>query len=91
MKKHNLFKVVGITILVTVLLTWILPTTYYQYSLVSDGTRSQVGLFDLFNYPVTALSYFGYIAFFVLAIGAFYGILNSIIYSSNRWILWSST
>ena len=45
MKKHNLFKVVGITILVTVLLTWILPTTYYQYSLVSDGTRSQVGLF----------------------------------------------
>ena len=58
MKKHNLFKIVGITILVTVLLTWILPTTYYQYSLVSEGTRSPVGLFDIINYPCLALSYF---------------------------------
>ena len=78
MKKHNLFKIVGITILVTVLLTWILPTTYYQYSLVSDGTRSQVGLFDLFNYPAVALSYFGNIVLYILAIGGFYGVLHKI-------------
>lgn len=78
MKKHNLFKVVGITILVTVLLTWLLPTTYYQYSLVSDGSRAQVGLFDLFNYPAVALSYFGNIVLYVLAIGGFYGVLHKI-------------
>lgn len=76
MKKHNLFKVIGIVILVTVLLTWILPTTYYQYSLVSDGTRSQVGLFDLLSYPTMTLSYFGNIVIFILAVGGFYGILN---------------
>lgn len=78
MKKHNLFKVVGITILVTVLLTWILPVTYYQYSLVSDGSRIQVGLFDLFNYPTVALSYFGNIVLYVLTIGGFYGVLHRI-------------
>lgn len=78
MKRHNLFKVIGIVILVTVLLTWILPTTYYQYSLVSDGTRSQVGLFDLLSYPTMSLSYFGNVIIFILAVGAFYGVLNKI-------------
>ena len=78
MKKHNLFKVIGIAIIVTLLLTWILPTTYYQYSLVSDGTRSQVGLFDLFSYSTLALSYFGNIVIFILAIGGFYGVLYKI-------------
>ena len=77
MKKHNLFKVVGISILVTVLLTWILPTTYYQYEITS-GARSQVGLFDLFSYPSVVLSYFGNIALYILIIGGFYGILNKI-------------
>ena len=78
MKKHNLFKVVGISILVVVLLTWILPTTYYSYGLVSDGTRSQVGLFDLLNYPKVSLSYFGNIAIYILTIGGFYGVLHKI-------------
>lgn len=78
MKKHNLFKVVGISILVVVLLTWILPTTYYSYGLVSDGTRSQVGLFDLLNYPTVSLSYFGNIAIYILTIGGFYGVLHKI-------------
>ena len=77
MKKHNLFKVVGISILVTVLLTWILPTTYYQYEITS-GARSQVGLFDLFSYPSVVLSYFGNIALYILIIGGFYGILSKI-------------
>lgn len=77
MKKHNLFKVVGIAILVTVLLTWILPTTYYQYE-IKTGARSQVGLFDLFSYPSVVLSYFGNIALYILVIGGFYGILHKI-------------
>ena len=50
-KEHNLLKVIGASILIAVLLTWILPTTDFQYSLVSDGSKSQVGIFDLFKYP----------------------------------------
>ena len=77
MKKHNTFKVVLITLLVFMLLTWILPAAYYSGSYVDQG-RIQMGLFDLFNYPVTAISYFGYIAAFILVVGGFYGVLNKI-------------
>lgn len=77
MKKHNTLKVVLITLLAFVLLTWVLPTGYYQGQFVDQG-RVQVGLFDMFTYPITALSSFGHIALFVFAIGMFYGVLNKI-------------
>lgn len=77
MKKHNISKVVLITMLVFMLLTWILPAAYYSGEYVDQG-RVQMGLFDLFNYPLTALSYFGYIALFVILVGGFYGILYKI-------------
>ncbi len=77
MKKHNIVKVVLITILVFLLLTWILPAAYYSGQYTEQG-RVQMGLFDLFNYPLTALSYFGYIAFFIILVGGFYGVLYKI-------------
>ena len=77
MKKHNLFKVIGITIIVAVLLTWIFPITYFGYSL-TEGARSQVGLFELFSYGPVLFYYFGSIVFYVLAIGGFYGVLHGI-------------
>ena len=77
MKKHNIIKVVLITILLFVLLTWIFPAAYFSSSYIEQG-RVQVGLFDLFNYPMTALSYFGHIALYVLVIGGFYGIMHKV-------------
>lgn len=77
MKKHNISKVVFVTMLVFMLLTWILPAAYYSGEYV-EQERIQMGLFDLFNYPLTALSYFGYIALFVILVGGFYGILYKI-------------
>ena len=76
MKKHNTLKVVVITLLVFLLLTWILPAATYQSTYQEVG-RSQVGLFDLFsyNYLNTVLSYFGYISVFILMVGGFYGVL----------------
>lgn len=77
MKKHNTIKVVLITMLVFLLLSWILPAAYYSGQYVDQG-RVQMGLFDLFNYPLTALSYFGYFGFFFILVGGFYGILYKI-------------
>jgi len=77
MKKYNIVKVLLITILVMVLLTWIFPAAYYSSELVDQG-RLQMGLSELFNYPLTAVSYFGHIAVFILLIGGFYGILYKI-------------
>ncbi len=79
MKKYNIFKVVGITILVAFLLTWIVPSTTFNYGkLASDWTRSQVGLFNLFTYPVESMTYFGNVILYIIAIGGFYGILHKI-------------
>ena len=77
MKKHNAIKVVLVTMLIFLLLTWILPAAYYSGQFVDQG-RVQMGLFDLFNYPLTALSYFGYIGLFIILVGGFYGILYKI-------------
>ena len=77
MKKHNTIKVVLVTILVLLVLTWIIPAAYYSGQVVDQG-RVQMGLFDLFNYPLTAISYFGYIGLFLILVGGFYGILYKI-------------
>lgn len=77
MKRHSTVKVVLLTLVVFLLLSWILPAAYFQSSYVSQG-RVQMGLFDIANYPITAIQYFGYIAIYVLVVGAFYGVLNQI-------------
>ena len=77
MKKHNTIKVVLITMLLFLLLSWILPAAYYSGQYVDQG-RVQMGLFDLFNYPLTSFSYFGYIGLFFVLVGGFYGILYKI-------------
>lgn len=76
-ENHNVVKVVLITTLAFMLLAWILPAAYYSSGFIDQG-RIQMGLFDLFNYPLTALAYFGYISLFVLAVGGFYGVLYKI-------------
>ena len=77
MKKHNIVKIVLITILVFLLLSWILPAAYYSGQYIDQG-RVQMGLYELFNYPLTSISYFGYIALFIIFVGGFYGVLYKI-------------
>ena len=75
--KSNGAKVVLVTMLMFFVLTWILPAAYYSSGYVDQG-RVQMGLFDLFNYPLTAISYFGYYAFYLILVGGFYGVLFKI-------------
>ena len=75
MKKNNTLKVLLITILFTFLLTWILPITYFSSGLQTD-VRYPAGIFDIFNYPMLTLYYFGSTAIYVLVVGAFYEVFN---------------
>ena len=77
MKGKSIFKVVLATILVIAICTWVFPSTSFSEVLV-EGERTQIGIFDLFSFPTVALTYFGYIAIYVLAIAVFYGICNKI-------------
>ena len=78
MKKHNLFKVLSITYLVAVLLTWILPSAVYESG--ADGlnisARNPMGLYDIVMYLIYAIRAFAPVLLFVLSIGGLYGVLN---------------
>lgn len=77
-EKNNSIRIVMVIISCFILLTWLIPAAHLSSGeYIKDG-RIQMGLFDLANYPMTVVSYFGYIAFYILAVGAFYGILNII-------------
>ena len=80
-QKHSTFKVVCIALIVVVLLTWLLKLmqlneagTTFEF-IKGEGSRKQVGLFDLFNYITAIPQMFGYIPLYVLAVGGFYGVL----------------
>lgn len=77
MKKHSILKVVLLTILVVGILSWVLPTGVYDGA-YTQAARDQIGIFDFSSYPMILLMYFGYVLFFVLTIGAFYGVLYKI-------------
>ena len=74
MKKHNILKVILLSILVVVVCTWIFPKATYQYEF-QEGARSQLGIFDLSTYTIEGLfHYFSYVLVFVLTSGMFYGV-----------------
>ena len=80
MKRNNLFKAVGITILVFVLLSWIVPIVYSiaGIKLVGEETVStQIGFISLINVVLETFSGFGTVVLFILLVGALYGALKA--------------
>ena len=75
MKKYHTLLVVAITVLVVVLLTWILPITYFQGDLIA-GDRVQAGLISTTTYGLYTFYNFIYVFIGLLLIGGLYGILN---------------
>lgn len=76
MKKHGLLKILGITVLVLLILTWIIPTSQFTGSEMAKVGLTRLGLFDFFNYPFLAVYYFYQLVLFILIVGGFYGILT---------------
>ena len=79
MKKYNLLKVIGITILVAWLMTFFIPGSQMDYSNnIVKGEIAPVGIWNLLSNVSVSLSYFSNIAIFLVAIAIFYGILSSV-------------
>jgi len=70
MKKYNLFKVLLITVLIAVVLSWLVP-----YGNVAEP-KTLLGLWELLIYPYNVIDFLGQYILFFIAIGIFYGILN---------------
>ena len=77
MKKHNLFKVIMITMLVLLVATWIFPITYFSSALAEEEIV-RAGAFDILGYLLITLQVFGNVAIYVLVVGGFYGVLHKI-------------
>lgn len=80
MKRNNLFKTVGIAILVLVLLSWIVPIVYSVagIKLVGEETVStQIGFVSIIDVVLETFSGFGGVVLYVLLVGAFYGVFKA--------------
>ena len=82
MKKHNLFKVVMISIAIVMLLSWVVPAIYYSnYSGwvgTTDAAKVEIGLLEVVNNCFAAVWNFADIGIFILIIGGFYGVLHKV-------------
>lgn len=77
MKKYDLLKVLGISLLITFFLSWVIPAgTFSSGSFVSSEATNPLGLYDLFKIPVYVINRFVQYVLLFLAIGGFYGVLN---------------
>lgn len=77
MKKYHTLLVVAITILVVVLLTWILPITYYNGELIAD-TSVPAGIVSTATYGLFTFYNFIYVFIGLLLVGGLYGLLNKV-------------
>lgn len=74
--KYELLKVLGITFLIFVGLTILIPAGSYSNGKFTLGEVSPVGLYGLFLNPLYSFGIFAQYILVFLAIGGFYGILN---------------
>jgi len=77
MKNKNLLKTLGITILVVILLTWILPSSTFDGYNVTKGIIVPTGIWDIFSAIGVTIAYFWQPGVFLLFVGGLYGVLRS--------------
>ena len=77
MKKYHTLLVVAITVLVVVLLTWILPITYYSGEMITD-TSVPAGIVSTTTYGLFTFYNFIYVFIGLLLVGGLYGLLNKV-------------
>ena len=79
MKKYNLLKVIGITILLAWLLTFFIPGSQFDYSgSIVKGDVAPIGIWGLLSDVSISISYFSSIAVLLIAIAVFYGVLSKL-------------
>lgn len=78
MKKNSIFKFLVILMAIITLLTWFIPTGYFSSEYVDSGII-RLGFFDYCQYLILPFfqSMFIEVLVFLLAVGAFYGVLSN--------------
>lgn len=77
MKKNNLLKVLTISFLIFVVLSWIIPAGSFANGSFTKGDVTPLGILDLVSMPLSTITnYCGY-GILILVIGGFYGVLEA--------------
>lgn len=75
-EKHELFKVVGITIVLAVVATWVIPAGYFSGADMIESGITRIGVVDFFLTGFYSINYFLLTILFLLVLGGFYAILS---------------
>ena len=76
MKKHNIFKVLTIVILLSMVLSYFIPSSSIGYAGIDKGTILPVTFANMFSNSITTINALATTITFVLAVGVFYFILK---------------
>lgn len=78
MKKNGILKALGILFLIYVVISWLIPTGYYNNGEFTTGTIEPLGLFDIIKYPIINLTSSVFILYAIcfLFIGGLYGVMK---------------
>ena len=78
MKNKSILKAIGVIILVTFILTWIVPSATVGTSGITIGNIMPTGFADIFTSLDVITYYFVRPAIFIIFVGMFYGVVNKI-------------
>ena len=76
MTKKDLTKVIGISFLIFVVLSWIIPTGYYSNGAFTKGELSPIGIYDLVKIVLGIFGNYTIYGIIFLLIGGLYGVMN---------------
>ena len=77
MKKYNIFKVLSIVLVLTMITSYFVPATTIGYGSVSKGTAIPYGFADTFMNSITAVSAFASTFLFIISVAILYMILKT--------------
>ncbi len=77
-EKNDLFKITGIMVLLTAILTWLIPYGYFNSGELVKQEITRIGVFDFFTYGLLGAYYFTVLVTFILILCGFYQMLSKI-------------
>ena len=77
-EKNDLFKITGLMVLLTAILTWLIPYGYFNGGELVKEEITRIGIFDFFTYGLLGLYYFTVLVTFLLVLCGFYQVLSKI-------------
>ena len=77
-EKHDLVKIALCMILLTLVLSWIIPQGYFNAGELVVGEVTRIGIFDFVTYGLLGMYYFTVLVTFFFVLGAFYQFLSKL-------------